>query len=50
MEKGLKDEGLDFAKLQDPGDRFELGEVLGTGVMATVYQAVDNQAGKYHTS
>uniref|UniRef100_A0A0A9Z196 Neither inactivation nor afterpotential protein C n=1 Tax=Lygus hesperus TaxID=30085 RepID=A0A0A9Z196_LYGHE len=43
--KGLKDEGLDLTKLEDPGDRYELGDLIGTGVTAQVYQAKDNQAG-----
>lgn len=46
MEKGLKDEGLDLSKLQDPGDRYELGEILGTGVTAVVYKAIDKEVGE----
>ncbi|XP_039280465.1 neither inactivation nor afterpotential protein C isoform X3 [Nilaparvata lugens] len=31
--------------LRDPGDRYELGDVLGSGVYGTVYAATDSQSG-----
>lgn len=48
MERGLNDEGLDLDKLEDPGDRFQLQEIIGTGVNANVYRATDSQEGKLH--
>ena len=32
--------------LPDPGNRFTLGVVIGSGVSATVYEALDTQAGE----
>ncbi|XP_014249774.1 neither inactivation nor afterpotential protein C isoform X2 [Cimex lectularius] len=45
MSKGLKKEGLLLDKLSDPGDRYTLGEIIGTGVHANVYVATDSQEG-----
>lgn len=33
--------------LKDPGDRYSLGELLGSGVSAEVYNATDSQSGKF---
>lgn len=31
--------------LNDPGDRYALGDLLGSGVSADVYAATDSQSG-----
>uniref|UniRef100_A0A1B6LPF4 Neither inactivation nor afterpotential protein C n=1 Tax=Graphocephala atropunctata TaxID=36148 RepID=A0A1B6LPF4_9HEMI len=42
---GLSPTKLNLDSLNDPGDRFELGELLGSGVCGEVYTATDNEAG-----
>jgi hypothetical protein len=37
---------LTFSSLQDPGERFALGILLGSGVYSEVYEATDQQNGK----
>uniref|UniRef100_A0A8D8MFI7 Neither inactivation nor afterpotential protein C n=1 Tax=Cacopsylla melanoneura TaxID=428564 RepID=A0A8D8MFI7_9HEMI len=45
--RALKSEELDLDNLQDCGSRYELGYVIGSGVCADVYEALDTQnAGK----
>lgn len=44
-EDGSMPENFNLSSLPDPGNRFTLGEVLGTGVYAEVYEATDNQSG-----
>lgn len=50
MVKGLTGVPADIRleSFPDPGDRFTLGNVIGTGVSGTVYEAIDTQAGKNH--
>lgn len=43
---GLSMTELNLDSLSDPADRYELVEVLGSGVCADVYVANDSQAGK----
>ncbi|CAH1389425.1 unnamed protein product [Nezara viridula] len=45
MERGLGNEGLDLDKLEDPGEKYELQEILGAGVNAKVYAATDKNSG-----
>lgn len=35
-----------FDNIPDPGERYQLDDVIGRGVYGTVYTAVDTQAGK----
>nr|CAH7760761.1 unnamed protein product [Callosobruchus chinensis] len=37
---------LDFGDIPEPGDRYQLGEVLYTGVFGKVYLAIDQQASR----
>lgn len=37
---------LVLSSLQDPGERFALGSLLGSGVYAEVFEATDQQEGK----
>ncbi|XP_013791894.1 neither inactivation nor afterpotential protein C-like [Limulus polyphemus] len=46
MEYKCISEHLPFETLPDPGDRFEVQELVGTGTYATVYSAIDKQANK----
>nr|CAD7585776.1 unnamed protein product [Timema genevievae] len=46
MAKNSPESGLQLDQLPDPGDRYSLGQKIGTGVSADVYEATDNQAGK----
>lgn len=50
MVKGLTGVPADIRleSFPDPGNRFTLGDVIGTGVSGTVYEAIDTQAGKSH--
>ncbi|KAK7575499.1 hypothetical protein V9T40_011785 [Parthenolecanium corni] len=47
MVKGLTGVPADIRleSFPDPGNRFTLGDVIGTGVSGTVYEAIDTQAG-----
>lgn len=38
---------IQLEALPDPGNRFALGGVIGSGVSGTVYEATDTQSGKY---
>ena len=40
---------LDVARLDEPGDRFEVGRLLGEGTYGEVYQAKDTKTGKVKT-
>ncbi|PSN54627.1 hypothetical protein C0J52_10832 [Blattella germanica] len=44
-EDGSLPSEFDLSSLPDPGDRFTLGEILGTGVYGEAYEATDNQSG-----
>ena len=35
---------IQLESLPDPGNRFTLGSVIGTGVSGTVYEAMDSQS------
>jgi serine/threonine protein kinase len=37
---------LKLSSLQDPGDRYKLGELLGSGAYSEVFEAADQQTGK----
>jgi hypothetical protein len=41
---------LEFSSLQDPGERYTLGDLLGSGVYSEVFEARDQDNGKnkYH--
>lgn len=43
--RSLKPDELDLDNLQDCGSRYELGYVIGSGVCADVYEALDTQNG-----
>jgi hypothetical protein len=45
-ESGSLPADLTFSSLQDPGERFALGILLGSGVYSEVYEATDQQNGK----
>jgi hypothetical protein len=45
-ETGSLPADLTFSSLQDPGERFSLGILLGSGVYSEVYEATDQQVGK----
>jgi hypothetical protein len=45
-ETGLLPADLTFSSLQDPGERYAIGSLLGSGVYAEVFEATDQQAGK----
>lgn len=42
---GLGQAKLNLDSLSDPGDRFQLGDLLGSGVNGEVYSAIDNDSG-----
>lgn len=44
-QSGLSSTKLNLEALNDPGDRYQLGELLGSGVNAEVYIATDSEAG-----
>lgn len=50
--KGLSEVPADIRleSLPDPGNRFTLGAVIGSGISGTVYEAVDTQAGLFSVS
>jgi hypothetical protein len=35
-----------FSSLQDPGQRYTLGDLLGSGVYSEVFEAMDQENGK----
>jgi hypothetical protein len=37
---------LKLSSLQDPGDRYKLGELLGSGAYSEVFEATDQKSGK----
>ena len=45
MERGLGNESLNIDNLEDPGDKYELQENIGTGVNSKVYSATDKNSG-----
>ncbi|CAH0394342.1 unnamed protein product [Bemisia tabaci] len=45
-QKGLSKDQLNLESLPDPGDRYELGELMGSGVGGEVYEAIDNESGR----
>jgi hypothetical protein len=46
VETGFLPADLTFSSLQDPGDRYTLGIMLGSGVYSEVFEATDQQEGK----
>ncbi|XP_026818211.1 neither inactivation nor afterpotential protein C [Rhopalosiphum maidis] len=43
---GLSTDRLDVNSLPEAGNRFELGQVLGSGIFSNVYAAIDCESGK----
>jgi len=46
VETGSLPADLTFSSLQDPGERYTLGILLGSGVYSEVFEATDQQEGK----
>jgi len=46
VESGSLPADLTFSSLQDPGERYALGILLGSGVYSEVFEATDQQEGK----
>ena len=45
-ETGSLPADLTFSSLPDPGERYALGNLLGSGVYSEVFEATDQQYGK----